>query len=134
MPDECKWARDCTAAKRSIATPGIEPGVAINFRISGVSSWSAFSLADALPVLAAAEHAAECATLNLQRVGALHRDRGVVIAAAVGIVDAARPFVAGRLHADQHLGVGIDGIAAEIGAALLDPHLALVVFGGPDAE
>ena len=45
------------------------------------------SLADALPGLATAEHAAECATLNFQGIGALNRDRRIVVAAAVGIVN-----------------------------------------------
>src|SRR6478609_3206240 len=56
--------------------------------------------AHALPGLAAAEHAAEGATLDAERVGALHRNRRVVIAAAVGIVNPAAPFRAFRFHVD----------------------------------
>src|ERR1700733_13783497 len=93
-----------------------------------------YCLADALPGLAAAEHAAECATLNLQRVGALHRDRGVVIAAAVRIVNLAGPFRALWLHADQDFRAGLHRIAAEVLTAFLDANIALVFFGGPDTE
>src|SRR6201985_3140133 len=63
----------------------------------------AYFLADGPPGLAAAEHAAERAALHLQRIGALHRDRRVVIAAAVRIVNPAGPFRAQRLHVDQNL-------------------------------
>src|SRR5262245_64846909 len=80
-------------------------------------------LADALPGLAAAEHAAEGATLDLEHVRSLHRHRRVVVAAAVGIVDPAGPLVAvGRLHVDENALAGLIGIAAEILAALLDAH------------
>src|SRR5580704_236977 len=69
-----------------------------------------YLLADALPGLAAAEHAAECAALHLQGIRPLHRDRRVVIAARVRIVDLAGPFRTRRLHADQDLLAGLHGI------------------------
>lgn len=50
------------------------------------------NLADALPGLSAAEHAAERAALDLQRIQSFHGDGGVVIPAAVGIVNPAGPF------------------------------------------
>ena len=68
-------------------------------------------LTDALPGLAAAEHAAEGAALDLQCAGALHCDRRVVIAAAVGIVDLAGPFGILLLHVDQDLLAGFHGVA-----------------------
>src|SRR6185437_9152091 len=93
-------------------------------------------LADALPGLAAAEQAAEGAALDLEQVRALHRNDGVVIAAGVGIVDAAGPFavVGRRLHVDQDPIVAVLAEAAQIGAALLDANVALVVGGLPQAE
>ena len=47
-------------------------------------------------------------------------------------------FLAG-LHVDENLfavlvRLGVDGIAAEIDAALLDPDLAFFFFGQPNAE
>src|SRR3954468_23313063 len=90
--------------------------------------------AHALPGLAAAEHAAEGATLHAHRIRALHRDRRVVVLAGVGIVDAAAPLRAVGLHVDQNALVGLRGEAAEIGAALLDADIALVLFGRPDAD
>src|SRR3954453_17922470 len=92
--------------------------------------WSAH----ALPGLAAAEHAAEGAALHAHCIRALHRDRRVVIAAAVGIVDAAAPPRAVGLHVDQDALIGLRGVAAEIDAALFDADIALVLFGGPDAD
>src|SRR5437868_11142758 len=91
-------------------------------------------LADALPGLAAAEHAAEGATLNLQLVRALHRNRRVVVAAAVRIVDPAGPVAVGGFHVDEDPLAGVDGVAAKILAALFDADIALVLFGRPDAE
>src|SRR6185312_7858626 len=111
--------RDCYA-KKYPAT-----GVA-GFPVSGRKG-----LADALPGLAAAEQATEGAALDFQDVRTLHRDRGVVIAAGVRIVDAAGPFAVGGLHVDQDLLIGVFGVAAQIGAALLDAHVALVVGGLP---
>src|SRR6185437_14022463 len=97
-------------------------------------------LIQAGPGLAAAEHAAEGATLLAQGVGALHRDRRIIGAAGVGIEDPAAPFlVLAGPHVDQDLlaiGVrlGVDRIAAEIGAALLDADLSLLLFRQPDAD
>src|SRR5947209_794521 len=62
------------------------------------------SSVDAGPGLAAAENAAEGATLDPEAVGALQRDRGIVGAAGVRIEDPAAPFgVLGGLHVDQNL-------------------------------
>src|SRR6516164_8991833 len=91
--------------------------------------------ANALPGLTAAEHAAEGATLDLENVRSLHRNRRIVIAAAVRIVNPADPFVVlRRLHVDEDFFAAAFGIAAEIGAAQLDPHIALVLFGRPNAD
>src|SRR5215470_12803080 len=76
--------------------------------------------ADALPGLAATEHSAEGATLNLEDVRTLHRDRGVVIAAATGIMDPADPLAIFGLHVDEDSFAGLLGIAAEIRAAFLN--------------
>src|SRR5271156_2661551 len=127
MPDECRRRHCSMDAKRSNATPHLFGDVTSMFRAKTY-------LADALPGLAAAEHAAEGATLNLQRVGALHRDRGVVFAAAVRVVNLASPFQARRLHADQDFLAGLHRIAAKVLAAFLDANVALVFFGGPDTE
>src|SRR4051812_12458277 len=95
---------------------------------------------DAGPGLAAAEHAAEGATLDAQAVGALQRDRRIIGAAGVRIENPAAPFgVLGRLHIDQNLFAVlvrflVDRIAAEIGAALFDPNLAFLLFRQPQAE
>src|SRR5258706_11504457 len=84
---------------------------------------------DAGPVLAAAEYAAEGATLDAQAVGAFQRDRRVIGAAGVRIEDPAAPFgVLAGLHVDQNLFAVlvrflVDGIAAKISAALLNPDL-----------
>src|SRR5207244_398323 len=83
--------------------------------------------ARALPGLAVAEHAAEGAALDLERIGALQRNRRVVIAATVGIMNPARPLAALRLHVDQDPCAGVDGIAAQIGAAFLDANVALAL-------
>jgi hypothetical protein len=48
-------------------------------------------LADPLPGLTAAEHAAEGAALDPQRIRTLHGDRGIVGPAAIGIVDVTGP-------------------------------------------
>jgi len=93
-------------------------------------------LADALPGLVAAEQAAEGAALDAEQVRTLHRDDGVVVVAARGIVDAAGPFavVGRRLHVDQDALIAALAKAAEIGAALFDAHIALVVLGLPQAD
>src|SRR5262245_14919961 len=91
----------------------------------GASCRCDLSLADALPGLAAAEHAAEGATLDAQRVRAAHRDGRVVVAAGVRIMNAANPLGFGRLHVDQDALVAFHRIAAQILAALLDAHIAL---------
>src|ERR1700722_5354076 len=75
------------------------------------ASW----LADAAPGLAAAEHAAEGAALDPQRVRPLHGDIGVVVLARVRIVN-------------------LPGISAKILAALFDANQSLVFFRGPYAE
>src|SRR5262249_16151690 len=70
-----------------------------------------------------------------------HRNGGVVVLAGAGIVDAAAPFavVRRRLHVDQDeflalLAVRL-AVAAEVGPALLDAYVALlvaiVIFGLP---
>src|SRR6266508_2443978 len=94
---------------------------------------------DAGPGLATAEHAAEGAALNAQTVGALQRDRRIVGAAGIRIENPAAPLVLAGLHVDQDLlavlvRLLVDGIAAEIGAALFDPHLALLLLRQPHAE
>src|SRR3954452_4862090 len=94
----------------------------------------AWRSADALPGLAAAEQAAEGAALNPQGVRVLEDDGGVVVAAAVGIMDAADPFAVLRLHIDQDLLARLLGIAADVRAARLDYNIALAAFGGPQAE
>src|SRR6266567_4623435 len=97
------------------------------------------ALVQPAPGLAAAEHAAEGAALDTQAVGAFQRDRRIIGAAAVRVVDAPGPFVLGGLHVDQDffavlVGLGIHRIAAEIDAAWLDPDLALFLFRLPHAE
>src|SRR5665647_1650999 len=91
-------------------------------------------LADAAPGLAAAEHAAEGAALNPQGIRSLHRDHGIVIPAAVRVVDLAGPFRIRRLHVDQDLLSGLLCIPAQILPALFDTNVPLVLFGGPHAE
>src|SRR5215471_12229248 len=71
-------------------------------------------LADPFPGLAAAEQAAEGAALDLQQVRSLHCDGGVVVAAALRIMDPAGPFVVRRLHVDQDRLAGLLGITAQI--------------------
>src|ERR1700680_390068 len=90
------------------------------------------------PGLAAAEHAAEGATLDVQGLGAFQRNGGIIGAAGVRIQNPAAPFVLAGLHVDQNLfailvRLLVDGISAEIGAALFDPDLAFLLFGQPDA-
>ena len=98
------------------------------------------SLADPLPGLTAAEHSAEGATLDPQEFRAFQRDRRIIIAAGFRVVNTSVPFgVPAGLHIDQDLfailvGLGVDGIPAKIGAARLDPDLALFLFGQPKAE
>src|SRR5438876_31028 len=92
------------------------------------------------PGLATAEHSAKGTALNPQGVRALQRDRRIIGAAALRVVNSAAPFgVLARLHIDQDLfavlvGFGVHGISAEIGAALLDPDLAFLFFRHPHAE
>src|SRR3954452_23623002 len=102
---------------------GANPGMTENWE---VFETRAAGSADAAAGLAAAEHAAEGATLHTHCIRALHRDRRVVVAAGVGIVDAAAPLRAVGLHVDQDALVGLCGVAAEIDAALLDADIALV--------
>src|SRR6476659_10144206 len=116
---------------RTWTTPGArfrhdanKEGPVANHRASSLGEKQS---ARALPGLAAAEHAAEGAALDLERIGAFQRDRGVVIAAAVGIMDPAGPLAALGLHVDQDSCAGVDGIAAQIGAAFLDANVALVL-------
>src|ERR1700680_516446 len=89
------------------------------------------SLADPLPGLTAAEHSAEGAALNPHRIRSLHRDRGVVIPAAVRIVNPAGPFVVGGLHVDEDFVPGFHGKSAQIGSARLDADISLVSLRGP---
>src|SRR5215213_5315086 len=94
---------------------------------------------DAGPGLAATEHAAEGAALDTQTVGALQRDRRVVGAAGIRIENPAAPLVLAGLHVDQNLfailvRLLVDGIAADIGAARFDPHLAFLLRRQPHAE
>src|SRR6185312_10557278 len=94
---------------------------------------------DAGPGLAAAEHPAEGAALDTQAVGALQRDRGIIGAAAGRIENPAAPFVLAGFHVDQNLlavlvRLLVDRIAAQIGAALLDAHLAFLLLRQPHAE
>src|SRR5437879_12496017 len=95
----------------------------------GACSQHRYRSADALPGLAAAEHAAEGAALHTERVRSLHRDRRVIVAAGVGIGDLAGPFGFMRLHVDQNLLARFHGVAAEVLAALFDADIALVLFG-----
>src|SRR3954470_12787639 len=61
-------------------------------------------LVDPRPGLAAAEHAAEGAALHPQLVLAPQRDRRLIVAAGVGIVNPPVPLlVFAGLHVDQHL-------------------------------
>src|SRR5260370_40185765 len=97
------------------------------------------ALVDPCPGLAAAEHAAEGAALDAPGVGALQRNRGIIGSAGVRIENPAAPFVLAGLHVDQNLfailvRLLVDGISAEIGAALFDPDLAFLLFRQPDAE
>ncbi len=71
---------------------------------------------------------------TLRRFGPFIAMVEVVILAGVGIVDAAGPLRPFRLHVDQDALAAVDGSAAEIGAALLDANVALVLFGLPHAE
>src|SRR3954468_3717010 len=94
---------------------------------------------DASPGLAATKHAAEGAALNAQAVGALQRDRRIIGAAGIRIENPATPLVLAGLHVDQNLlailvRLLVDGIAADIGAALFDPHLAFLLLRQPHAE
>ena len=104
-----------------------------------MSGGNVADLVQAAPGLAAAEHAAESAALNAHTV-ALQRDRRIIGAAGIGVENAPAPFgILAGLHIDQNLFAflvrfGIDGIAAKIIAALLDPNLAFLLFGQPQAE
>ena len=94
---------------------------------------------DAGPGLAATEHAAKGAALNAQTVGALEGNRRIVGAAAIRVENPAAPLVLAGLHVDQDLlavlvRLLVDGIAAEIGAARFDPHLAFLLLRQPHAE
>src|SRR6476661_3779974 len=113
----------CHGRPRRSSTRAVIPGrCAASPRNDGALK-DVSSLADALPGLAAAEHAAEGAALHTERVRSLHRDRRVVIPAAVGIVDLAGPFGFLRPHVDQNLLAGLDGVAAQVLAALFDAHV-----------
>src|SRR5882757_4160441 len=92
------------------------------------------------PGLAAAEHTAEGAALDTQRVGAFERDRGVISAAGTRIENPPAPLgVLARFHVDQNLlailvRFFVNRISAEVAAALLDPDLAFLLFRQPDAK
>src|SRR5258707_705212 len=83
-----------------------------------------------VPGLTTAEHAAKGTALNAQGIRAFQRDRRIIRAAALRIVNSPAPFgILAGLHIDQDLfavliGFVVHGISAEIGAALLDPDLA----------
>src|SRR6478752_5601473 len=97
-------------------------------------------LVHAAPGLASAKHAAESAALNAQGIRAFQRDRRVIGATALRVVNSPAPFgILAGLHVDQDLfavlvGLGVHGISAEIGAALLDADLAFLFFRQPQAE
>src|SRR6266702_429401 len=129
MGTRCSRGADCFVAGYSVI-PGLMLAHQPGMTKQEPGRWSA----DAFPGLAAAEHAAEGATLHAHGVRALHRDGGVIVAAGVGIVDLAGPFRALRLHADQDFFIGLHGIAAEIAATRFDADVALVLLGRPDAN
>src|SRR5215207_2525400 len=100
---------------------------------------SACRSVDAGPGLAATEHAAKGAALNAQTVGTLEGDRRIVGAAGIRIENPATPLVLAGFHIDQNLlavlvRLLVDGIAADIGAARFDPHLAFFLLRQPHAE
>src|SRR5882672_9761293 len=106
----------------------------------GANGYLSGRLVQPAPGLAAAEHAAKRAALDAQAVAALQRDRRIIGAAGIGIENAPAPFgILAGLHVDQNLlavlvRLGVDGISAEIGAALLDSDLALFLFRQPHAK
>src|SRR3954453_3782639 len=100
---------------------GTSPGMTKNVHVLETTPAAS---AHALPGLAAAEHAAEGAALHTHCIRALHRDRRVVIAAGVGIVDAPAPLRAVGLHVDQGALIGLRGVAGEFAPALLEADLA----------
>src|SRR5882724_3103613 len=92
------------------------------------------------PGLTTAEHAAKGTALNAQGTRAFQRDRRIIRAAALRIVNSPAPFrILAGLHVDQDLfavliGFVVHGISAEIGAALLDPDLAFFFLRQPHAD
>src|SRR5258708_5060503 len=90
----------------------------------------------ARPGLAAAEQATKGATLNAQGVRTFQRDGGIIGAARGRIENPPAPFVLAGPHVDQNLlavlvRLLVNGIAAKVGAALLDADLAFLLFGQP---
>ena len=72
-------------------------------------------------------------------LGAFQGDHKIVVAAGVRIEIRPLHFVLAGLHVDQNLltvlvRFGVDGIAAEIDAALFDPDFSLFLFRQPHAE
>ena len=83
---------------------------------------------DPAPVIAGTVEPAERASLDAERVRALHLHRAVIGIAAVAAVDIAGPLRVGlRLHVDQHrlapVVRGVDDIAAQRAAASGDAQL-----------
>ncbi len=96
-------------------------------------------LVDPRPGLAAAEHAAEGATLNAQGVGAFRWRSSNHSAAGAGIEDPSAPLVLARFHVISTcspfwFGLLVDGVAAEIASALFDADLAFLLLVQPDAD
>src|ERR1700738_4934659 len=128
------WLPRCEPHSRTSKRPRRRSGAFAQINI-GV----AYSVQPA-PGWAAAEHAAKRAALDAQVVCAFQGDGRIIGAAGVGVENAPAPFgILAGLHVDQNLlavlvRLGVDGISAEIGAALLDPDLALFLFRQPHAE
>src|SRR5256885_8434798 len=92
------------------------------------------------PGLTTAEHAAKGTALNAQGTRVFQRNRRIIRAATLRIVNSPAPFrILAGLHIDQDLfavlvALVVHGISAEIGAALLDPDLAFFFFGQPHTD
>ena len=86
-----------------------------------------------LPVLAAAEHAAEGAAFDPQRVGVAHLEVRRVRAAILRIVDFAAPTILVGLHVDQH-GHADERPVAQRGVRVLAVRRGLVLAVGDVAR
>src|ERR1700733_760822 len=82
-------------------------------------------LANPLPGLTAAEHAAEGAALHPHRIRSLHRDRRVVVPVTVRIVNPPRPSAVRTLDVEQDFLASLLGIAAQLRSARLAPTFPL---------